>query len=284
MADMGVFNFDDPFSAQMIKEAGTGRNVTFSAESDFADVTAKNVRLYADRIEYQAVSRGEINRVSVKMPGGFNVKNTLGVMAACLAMGISQRKVAEALRSCSGVKGRIEVVPTDTPYTVILDYAHTPDALTNIGCAIRDFATGRILVVYGCGGDRDRTKRPLMSRAVTAFASYFVLTSDNPRTEDPQQIIDDALAGLKSTRIPHAVIIDRTEAIEHALRKAGPGDIVLIAGKGHETYQILASGKIHYDEREIVRDLVAKINAEKAADTAPLPRKRGRKKKQPVEF
>ncbi|MBQ2698079.1 MAG: hypothetical protein IJF59_05325, partial [Clostridia bacterium] len=111
-----------------------------------------------------------------------------------------------------------------------------------------------------------------------------VLTSDNPRTEDPQQIIDDALAGLKSTRIPHAVIIDRTEAIEHALRKAGPGDIVLIAGKGHETYQILASGKIHYDEREIVRDLVAKINAEKAADTAPLPRKRGRKKKQPVEF
>ena len=175
-----------------------------------------------------------------------------------MGLGIPQADAVTAVKTCKGVKGRIEVVPTDTPYTVILDYAHTPDALINIGRAIRDFATGRIITVYGCGGDRDRTKRPLMTKAVIDFSDYFVLTSDNPRTEDPQRILDDAAAGIGDSKVPHAILVDRTQAIAHALSLAKENDIVLIAGKGHETYQILSTGKIHYDEREVVTELLEK--------------------------
>ena len=258
ISEVGVFNYDDPAAKLMMEQAKTKKNLTFSTTSDFADVTAKNIRLFPDHVEYQVVSRGCINRVSVAMPGGFNVKNTLGVITACLGLGIAQADAVAALKTCKGVKGRIEVVPTDTPYTVILDYAHTPDALINIGSAIKGFAKGRIIVVFGCGGDRDRTKRPLMAQAVISFADYFVLTSDNPRTEDPQQILRDAAAGIgEDCTVPHAIIEDRTEAIAHALSQAGRDDIVLIAGKGHETYQILSTGKIHYDEREVVRELLS---------------------------
>lgn len=258
ISEVGVFNYDDPATKLMMEQAKTKKNLTFSTTSDFADVTAKNIRLFPDHVEYQVVSRGCINRVSVAMPGGFNVKNTLGVITACLGLGIAQADAVAALKTCKGVKGRIEVVPTDTPYTVILDYAHTPDALINIGSAIKGFAKGRIIAVFGCGGDRDRTKRPLMAQAVISFADYFVLTSDNPRTEDPQQILRDAAAGIgEDCTVPHAIIEDRTEAIAHALSQAGRDDIVLIAGKGHETYQILSTGKIHYDEREVVRELLS---------------------------
>ncbi len=260
LSDVGVFNFDDPASEIMMQQAKTKKNLTFSTVSDFADVTAKNIRLFADHVEYQAVSKGCINRVSVAMPGGFNVRNTLGVITACLGLGIEQADAVAALKTCKGVKGRIEVVPTNTPYTVILDYAHTPDALVNIGRAIRDFVKGRILTVYGCGGDRDRTKRPLMTKAVISFSDYFVLTSDNPRTEDPQKILKDAATGIdKNCKVPHAIIEDRTQAIAHALEQARQDDIVLIAGKGHETYQILSTGKIHYDEREIVKELLGEL-------------------------
>ena len=256
ISDIGVFNFDDPYTAQMIADSKAATNVTFSCLSDEATLTARNIKLLASGIEYQAVTNDIISRVSVAMPGGFNVYNTLGVLAAAIALGIPQQEAVEALRSCRGVKGRIEVVPTDTPYTVILDYAHTPDALLNIGRALKDFSTARIITVFGCGGDRDRTKRPLMAQAAASFSDYFVLTSDNPRTEDPQRIVDDAYAGIKGTTVPHAVIIDRTDAIAHALGRAKEGDIVLIAGKGHETYQILATGKIDFDEREVVARLL----------------------------
>lgn len=258
VCELGVFNFDDEASAVMMQEAKTEKNVTFSTVSDFADFTARNIRLFADHVEYQVVSKGCLNRVNVAMPGGFNVRNTLGVIAACVGLGIPQADAVAAVKTCKGVKGRIEVVPTDTPYTVILDYAHTPDALINIGRAIRDFATGRIITVYGCGGDRDRTKRPLMTKAVIDFSDYFVLTSDNPRTEDPQRILDDAAAGIGDSKVPHAILVDRTQAIAHALSLAKENDIVLIAGKGHETYQILSTGKIHYDEREVVTELLEK--------------------------
>ncbi|NLT57699.1 MAG: UDP-N-acetylmuramoyl-L-alanyl-D-glutamate--2,6-diaminopimelate ligase [Clostridiales bacterium] len=256
LTDIAVFNLDDPEMARMMQASEAPLNCSFSCESDAADITAKNIALHAAGIEYQAVSRQEISRIQVAMPGGFNVYNTLGVLTAAVAVGIPQQRAAEALRSCEGVKGRIEVVPVDVPYTVILDYAHTPDALVNIGRALKDFATGRILTVFGCGGDRDRTKRPKMARAAADFSDYFVLTSDNPRTEDPQRIVDDAYVGVQGTAVPHEVIVDRTEAIRHALAEARAGDIVLIAGKGHETYQVLATGKIHYDEREVVRDIL----------------------------
>ncbi len=259
VCDAGVFNYDDPSTAKLLLRSKAPINMTYSITADEADMTAKNVVLKPDGVEYQAVIKGQIARVNAALPGEFNVYNTLGVLTACVAMGMPLIKAADALRSAKGIKGRIEVVPTNTPYTVYIDYSHTPDSLVNIGRALRGIAKGRIITVFGCGGDRDRGKRPLMAKAAEAFSDYFILTSDNPRTEDPQRIIDDAYAGVKGTTVPHEVMIDRRQAIAHALAQAGSGDTVLIAGKGHETYQILATGKIHFDEREVVHELLGEI-------------------------
>jgi len=259
MCDAGVFNYDDPATAKLLLRSKAPLNITYSITADEADMTAKNVVLKPDGVEYQAVTKGQIARVNAALPGEFNVYNTLGVLTACVAMGMPLSKAAEALRSAKGIKGRIEVVQTNTPYTVYIDYSHTPDSLVNIGRALRGISKGRIITVFGCGGDRDRTKRPLMAKAAEAFSDYFILTSDNPRTEDPQRIIDDAYEGVKGTTVPHEVLVDRRQAIAHALAQAGPGDTVLIAGKGHETYQILATGKIHFDEREVVHELLGEV-------------------------
>ena len=157
----------------------------------------------------------------------------------------------------SGVKGRIEVVPTDTDYTVIIDYAHSPDGLINILSSVKEFAENRVIAVFGCGGDRDRNKRPKMADAAASLADFVVLTSDNPRTEDPEQIVKDAAEGLKGHKIDKKIIVDRTEAIRFALNEAKAGDVIVLAGKGHETYQIIGKEKRHYDEREIVSSILA---------------------------
>ncbi len=224
--------------------------LSYSENKDAADLTAKNIRLFPDRVEFEAVAVGSIQRVRLPIPGGFTIYNALGALACGMALGVPLADAAAALASAKGVKGRVEVVPTPTDYTVIIDYAHSPDALENILTTVRGFTAGRVLCLTGCGGDRDRSKRPVMGGVAVSLADYVVFTSDNPRTEDPRAILDDILSGVGADAAPHVVIPDRREAIRHILSQARSGDVVVLAGKGHETYQEIDGVQHHLDERE----------------------------------
>jgi UDP-N-acetylmuramoyl-L-alanyl-D-glutamate--2,6-diaminopimelate ligase len=196
---------------------------------------------------------GEKVPVSLGIPGKFTVYNALTVLGLAVSLGISLEKAAAALADAPGVKGRVEVVPTPgTDYTVLIDYAHTPDGLENVLSSVRGFCTGRMIAVFGCGGDRDRTKRPIMGKIGAELADIAIITSDNPRTEDPEAIIRDITPGADEAGKPYEVVVDRIEAIRHAMTIAQKNDIIVLAGKGHETYQEIMGVKHHMDEREIV--------------------------------
>ena len=187
------------------------------------------------------------------------VYNTLDVLGAALALGISLEESAAVLRAVPHVKGRVEVVPTPgKDFTVLIDYAHSPDSLENVLRSVRDFAAGRTVALFGCGGDRDKTKRPRMGRAAAENADFVIVTTDNPRTERPSDIIAEILPGLEGTQTPYTVVEDRVEAIRWAMDHAGPGDVVVLCGKGHETYQEVGHEKRHMDEREIVAEHLKK--------------------------
>ena len=225
---------------------------TYSENKDSADLTAKCIRLFPGHVEFEAVIRGGISRVHLPIPGGFTIYNALGVIGCGLVLGLPLDGIAQALEHAQGVKGRIEVVPTPTDYTVLIDYAHTPDALENILTTVRDFTAGRVICLFGCGGDRDRAKRPKMGAVVSALADLAVVTSDNPRSEEPMEIIYDILRGMDPSGAPWRVEPDRRRAIRLALSLARTGDTVVLAGKGHETYQEVGGIRFHLDEREEV--------------------------------
>lgn len=163
-----------------------------------------------------------------------------------------------AISKSKGVKGRIEVVPCDRDFTIIIDYAHSPDGLENIISSLKEIAKGRVVTLFGCGGDRDKTKRPKMGKIAAELSDYCIVTSDNPRSENPSAIIQDILEGMKGVKTPYTVVENRKEAIAYAIEHAKKDDIILLAGKGHETYQILPTGTIHFDEREAVAEILAK--------------------------
>ena len=225
---------------------------TYSECRDEADLTAKNLRLFPDRVEFEAVTMDAIARVRLPIPGGFTIYNALGVIACGLTLGLPLGQIATALANVKGLKGRIEVVPVPADYTVLIDYAHTPDALENILTTVRDFTRGRVICLFGCGGDRDRSKRPKMGAIAGQLADVAVVTSDNPRTEAPQAIIDDILKGMEDAGAERHVEPDRRRAIALALSLARAGDTVVLAGKGHETYQEIDGVQHHLDEREEV--------------------------------
>ena len=192
--------------------------------------------------------------VRIGIPGAFSVDNALTAMAAGRMLGIGLADCAASLGRARGVKGRVEVVPTGSDYTIVIDYAHTPDALEKVLRAMKQVSQGgRVVAVFGCGGDRDRTKRPKMGAIAAAEADFCVVTSDNPRTEDPEAIIADILAGVPDSA-PKTVICSRPDAIRWAMDHHLPGDVIVLAGKGHETYQEIDHVKHHMDEREIVAE------------------------------
>ena len=251
ISDKGVINLDDDAAQAMLADAKCPC-LTFSCEKDAADLTAKNIRLHADGVEFVAATKGEIARVKLPIPGHFSVENALAALGMVLQTGMPLSDAAHSLATATGVKGRVEVVPTNTDYTVLIDYAHTPDGVENVLRAVRGFAKGRVVALFGCGGDRDRTKRPKMGKIAAELADFCVVTSDNPRTEDPKSIIDDILEGMKGTKTPMQVIVDRPEAIHWAMAHAKKDDVIVLMGKGHETYQEVNHVKHHMDEREIV--------------------------------
>lgn len=257
ISDKGVINLDDPAAGAMLADAKCPC-LTFSCEKDAADLTAKNLKLHADGVEFVAATRGDLARVKLPIPGHFSAENALTALGIVLQLGMPLADAAKSLATATGVKGRVEVVPTDTDYTVLIDYAHSPDGVENVLRAVRGFARGRVVALFGCGGDRDRTKRPKMGKIAADLADFCIVTSDNPRTEDPKTIIDDILEGMKGTKTPMQVIVDRPEAIHWALAHAKKDDIIVLMGKGHETYQEVNHVKHHMDEREIVRDFFAR--------------------------
>ena len=246
--ETGIFNLDDE-TGRIFAQTAPCKRYTYSENKKEADLLAENIRLRADRVEFEALTLGAIHRVRLPIPGGFTIYNALGVIACGLVMGFPLPAIAESLRSASGVKGRIEVVPTPAPYTVIIDYAHTPDALENILLTARDFTEGKLLCLFGCGGDRDRSKRPLMGEIAASLSDLVVLTSDNPRTESPEAIMEDVRAGIPKDA-PILWEPDRRRAIRLILERGQAGDVIVLAGKGHETYQEIGTQKFHLDERE----------------------------------
>lgn len=257
ISDKGVINLDDPAAGAMLADAKCPC-LTFSCEKDAADLTAKHLKLHADGVEFVAATKGDLARVKLPIPGHFSAENALTALGIVLRLGMPLADAAKSLATATGVKGRVEVVPTDTDYTVLIDYAHSPDGVENVLRAVRGFARGRVVALFGCGGDRDRTKRPKMGKIAADLADFCIVTSDNPRTEDPKAIIDDILEGMKGTKTPMQVIVDRPEAIHWALAHAKKDDIIVLMGKGHETYQEVNHVKHHMDEREIVRDFFAR--------------------------
>ena len=204
-------------------------------------------------MSFRAQFGGQSAPVELGIPGAFSVYNALGVIGAALTLGLSLDQIADALASAHGVKGRAEVVPTPgKDYTVLIDYSHTPDSLENILRTVREFAKGRVIAVFGCGGDRDPIKRPIMGRIAAELADFVLVTSDNPRTEDPMKIIDQILVGVQEKDTPYMVIENRRQAIRWAMDHAQAGDVIILAGKGHETYQEIGHEKYHLDEREEV--------------------------------
>ena len=255
MCKTAVINSDDPYSAELIK--GLDCKISTYSMGDTSTYSAKGVNYRPASVEYEFVSDSEIGHISVNTGGKFTVYNSLCAAACAAEIGIPLVTVASALKELHGVKGRAEVVPTGRDFTVIIDYAHTPDGLKNILSTFRDCKKNRLIAVFGCGGDRDKTKRPIMGNIAAHFSDYAIVTSDNPRTEDPSAIIEDILEGMKGAVIPVKVIENRIEAIKFAVSIAKKDDIIVLAGKGHETYQILNTGTIHLDEREVVAEALA---------------------------
>lgn len=251
--DAGVLNADDPWTERLLKNAVCRK--FFYGEKSEADLRAEHIRLEADAVSFDAVTKEKRMPIEVHIPGGFMVYNTLDVLGAALMLGIPLEKSAAVLAQVPHVKGRVEVVPTPgKDYTVLIDYAHSPDSMVNVLTSVRGFAKGRTIALFGCGGDRDRTKRPKMGKAAADTADFAIVTTDNPRTERPADIIADILPGLEGSSMPYVVVEDRIEAIHWAMDHAEPGDVIVLCGKGHETYQEINHVKHHMDEREIVAD------------------------------
>ncbi len=227
--------------------------VTYSERHNEADLVAKNLTLRPDGVDFQAVTTEGYADVHLGIPGGFTIYNALCALGCARALEIPLSEAAAALAQAPGVRGRMEVVPIPGQGTVVIDYAHTPDALENALMTLRGFTSGRLICLFGCGGDRDKTKRPVMGTIAGELADICIVTSDNPRTEAPESIISDILKGMDANMAPRLVEPDRKRAIRAGLSMLGKGDTLLLAGKGHETYQEVGLVKRHLDEREEVK-------------------------------
>jgi UDP-N-acetylmuramoyl-L-alanyl-D-glutamate--2,6-diaminopimelate ligase len=248
-----IVNADDPSGAAMA-ERSQGRVMTYGIDAP-AEVLATDLVLAPNGTQFTVRWPEGSRRLSVRLPGRFNVSNALAAFAVGLAAGVDPEIIAPALGSVAGVPGRCELVEEGQPFTVLVDYAHSPDSLEKILRLAAQISPGRRIVVFGCGGERDRTKRPIMGRLGTRLADYAIFTSDNPRGEDPEAIIREIEAGVDGAANFESVA-DRRSAIERGIALAGPGDVVVIAGKGHETYQVTAGRVEAFDDREVAREVL----------------------------
>ena len=253
ICDTAIINADDDYGKRLFGEVSC-RKLSFSVKEN-ADFYADGIKIKSTGSSFWFCFGDKSHLIKTRMPGAFNVSNITAAIAACLEAGLSIDNIIPAVEEYNGVKGRCEVIPTGRDFTVMCDYAHTPDAVENILRSVKEYTENDLICLFGCGGNRDAAKRPKMARAAAKYADKLIITSDNPRNEDPEAIIGDILAGLENMPVNYDVVVDRREAIYHALKIAEKGDIIVLAGKGHEDYQILAGMEhIHFDEREVVAD------------------------------
>jgi len=257
MCKHGVINADNKWARHIIDEA-TCDIITYGIDSD-CDLKAENIEYKMDRVNFSVNIKGEKVDFELKVPGRFSVYNALGVIGAALVMGISIEDIKAGINNIKGVPGRIQNVSNDKGFNVIVDYAHTPDGLENILNSVREFTKNRIITVFGCGGDRDRTKRPIMGKIVAELSDVPIVTSDNPRSENPDDILKEIEVGVKPVTDDYFMIVDRREAIYKAVAMAEEGDSIVIAGKGHENYQILKDKTIHFDDTEVAVDALEEL-------------------------
>ncbi|TFE00235.1 UDP-N-acetylmuramoyl-L-alanyl-D-glutamate--2,6-diaminopimelate ligase [Jeotgalibacillus salarius] len=247
-----VLNHDDPFSKE-VATATSAHIITYGITSE-ADVYAKNIHSYSETTSFTICTPSGETDVELRFAGMFNVYNALAAAAVGFVKRIPTGVIAKGLESVSGVPGRFEIVKHNGPYTVIVDYAHTPDSLKNILQAAGEMKPNKLITVIGCGGDRDRAKRPIMAKIACEFADYAVFTSDNPRSEDPKKILRDMEKGVQGNS--YISLVDRRAAIKYALKSAEAGDIIIIAGKGHEKYQLINKEKIPFDDKSVAESIL----------------------------
>ena len=253
ICDAAIINIDDEYGRRLYSETECEK-YSFSVKEN-ADIYADGIKIKSTGSSFWYCCGNKSRLVKTRIPGLFNVSNLTAAIAVCLREGIPAETVINAIGNYNGVKGRCEVIPTGRDFTVICDYAHTPDAVENILRSVKEYTEGRLICLFGCGGNRDAAKRPKMAQAAAKYADRLIVTSDNPRNEDPEAIIREILTGLEGSAVPYDVVTDRREAIYHALKTAQKGDIIVLAGKGHEDYQIIGGMEhIHFDEREVVAD------------------------------
>ncbi|WDL97450.1 UDP-N-acetylmuramoyl-L-alanyl-D-glutamate--2,6-diaminopimelate ligase [Alicyclobacillus sp. ALC3] len=262
LMERAVLNADDAATAYLLAQS-VHESITYGIEQS-ADVRASAVNVQAGGVSFHvALFTGEEADVTLQLTGRFNVYNALAAIAVGAIEGLPLARMVASLESVAGIPGRLERVVAGQSFTVLVDYSHTPDSLENALQTVREFATGRVLCVVGCGGDRDRGKRPLMAEVAARYSDLTLLTSDNPRTEDPVRILDDMEAGVKGKSLRpggrYQRITDRREAIEKAVAEAKGDDVILIAGKGHETYQIIGRVKHHFDDREVAAQALVSL-------------------------
>jgi len=261
ISEIGILNKDNPYWEVMASKA-TGKIYTFGIDCSECDFKAVNIVKKADRVEYDILCgdrHSDFNgtHVVVPIPGKFSVYNSLSAAVTAYLMGISVEDILQGL-SCVFVPGKAENVPTGRDFSVLIDYAHNPDSFINIITTVKEYAK-RTVFLFGCGGDRNRP-RHLMGETAGKYADFSIITSDNPRTEDPASIVKDLEDGIKPTGAPYICIVDRREAIKYAVKNAQPGDVIILAGKGHETYQIFKDKTVHFDEREVVREALEELD------------------------
>lgn len=252
---MAVINKDDPYADRMME--GLDIPIMTFGIREKADVTASEIDITTKGVQFDFNYKNITSRLNVPIPGLFSVFNAIGAATVALSLGWNFDSIKYGLEHMMSVSGRLEPLPTGkNEFTVLLDYAHTPDALENVLKTVKGFAAGRIVTLFGCGGDRDHAKRPIMGEIAGRFSDFAIVTSDNPRTENPMDIINSIVEGIKKSGCEYVVIENRREAIEYALKNARKNDVIILAGKGHENYQEINGGKHHFDEKEIVAEIL----------------------------
>lgn len=257
MCNIGVINIDDEYADELIKNA-TCEIFTYSIEKE-SDLQAININYFMDKVTFDVKINDKLESFVLNIPGRFSVYNALGVIGASIMQNIPIEVIKEGIKNIKGVPGRIQTVPNNKGFNVIVDYAHTPDGLDNIIKAVREFTKGRVITIFGCGGDRDRKKRPIMGEISARLSDYTIITSDNPRSEVPEAIIDEIETGVLPITSNYEKITSRKEAIYKGVRMAKENDSVIIAGKGHENYEIFADRTIHFDDTEVAFEALEEL-------------------------
>ena len=251
-----VVNIDNEYGIDLKNQYSEA--LSYSVDKN-GDLNATNLHISSKGVKFDVAYKDKVEHISINIPGKYNVENALGVIGVALQEGMTLREIADGMKKLKAVPGRCELVSfgENIPFDIIVDYAHTPDGLENIIKTLKELTEGRLITIFGCGGDRDKTKRPIMGRIATELSDIAIVTSDNPRTEEPGAIIKDILSGINSDN--YIVEENRLEAIKKGMMMAKEKDVLLIAGKGHEDYQILKDKTIAFDERVIVKELIKEL-------------------------